>query len=132
MATKNQKAGRPPFDGFGQKGKPKVEGSGRKPGTPNKLDKTAKEIAKAFVEKQSLARIQRIFTDAAKKDPAAALRGYFAAMEFVTPKLARQETTGPDGGPQAIEIRHVTRSYDTRSEAGEVEHRGPADTKGDE
>jgi hypothetical protein len=109
--TKNERLGKAPFDGFGQKGKPKTEGSGRKKGTPNKINKTARDIARAFVENRPIREIEKLFKDASKKDPAAALRGYFAAMEFVTPKLARQEVSGPDGGPQALEVRHVHRTY---------------------
>lgn len=91
------------------KGLPKT--GGRKKGTPNKVTREAREAALAFLNGVSQGELKRIWEKAKKNDPNAALRVYYTALEFVAPKLQRREVTGPEGGAQAVEVRHVTMTY---------------------
>lgn len=91
------------------KGLPKT--GGRKKGVPNKVTKEAREAALAFLNGVSDAELKRIWTQAKKRDPNAALRVYYTALEFVAPKLQRREVTGADGKPQAVEVRHVQMTF---------------------
>lgn len=92
------------------KGLPKT--GGRKKGTPNKVTREAREAALAFLNGVSQQELRAIWAKAKKNDPNAALRVYYTALEFVAPKLQRREVTGADGKPQAVEVRHVTLTYD--------------------
>lgn len=91
------------------RGLPKT--GGRKKGSVNKATKLARETAQKFLDGVPQEQLKRLWDDARKKDPVGALRIYYTALEFCAPKLARVEQTGPDGKPQAVEIRHVNLTY---------------------
>lgn len=91
---------------------------GRTKGTPNKVNKDAKELMDALVL-HGLDHAKKLFDRSAKKSPSRALAVLARFAEYRLPKLARIENTGPGGGPQVIEKR-VYVSAASPSEADEV------------
>lgn len=81
-----------------------AKGGGRKKGTPNKVSADAKKLMDALVE-HGLEDAIKVYDRLKKKQPRAALLALARFAEFRIPKLARNETTGPNGGPQVIEKR---------------------------
>lgn len=98
------------------KGKPRPAGSGRRPGTPNKLNAEFRETVRTLLEDNS-ANVARWLalvaegdgTERHKPDPARALELLAKLAEFAAPKLSRSEVTGVDGAPQtrSIAIRFI-------------------------
>ncbi len=84
------------------KGTPKK--GGRKKGTPNRINADAKELMDALVL-HGLEAAKDLFDASARKSPSRALQVLARFAEYRLPKLARVETTGPNGGPQIIEKR---------------------------
>jgi len=93
------------------KGSPRPPGSGRAPGTPNKTTKEAREAIADFVNGNAHRLTEWLDSVAngdpehdIKPDPGRAFALFQSVVEYHVPKLARQETTGLDGGPQKLEI----------------------------
>ena len=78
---------------------------GRRPGSPNKVTSEAKMVALAFLDRRTNEELDEMWTAAKAESPSKALGMWFGALEFVMPKLGRQEHTGEDGGPLEIVIR---------------------------
>ena len=71
---------------------------GRKPGTPNKVTKNAREAIARFVDGNA-DRLQEWLDQIAATDgPKAAFTCFADLLEYHVPKLARTEITGADGG----------------------------------
>lgn len=85
------------------KGSPKVPGSGRPPGAPNKATVQAREAIAAFVDGNAH-RLTEWLDKVAEEDPAKAFDLFQRVIEYHVPKLARQEITGQDGGPVQIGV----------------------------
>ena len=82
----------------GQKG-----GPGRPKGLPNKSTQAAREAIAAFVDGNA-DRLQGWLDEIHKEKGAqAAWDCMVDVLEYHVPKLARQEVTGPNGGPQQTE-----------------------------
>jgi hypothetical protein len=78
---------------------------GRQAGTPNRATQAAREAIAAFVDGNA-DRLQGWLDQIAEeKGPQAAFECFSTLLEYHVPKLARQETTGKDGGPQEWVIR---------------------------
>lgn len=93
-------------DGRWKKGKPRHPASGRKPGTRNKLDSDVKEMMDTLVA-HGLASACQVYDRVVEKAPSRALAVLARFVEYRLPKLARTETSGPDGGPIVVERRTV-------------------------
>jgi hypothetical protein len=63
---------------------------GRKPGTPNKVTRTTRELFSAFVD-HNAEKAQALFDRVARKNPAMALRLLASFAEFSLPRLQRTE-----------------------------------------
>lgn len=74
---------------------------GRMKGTPNKVTGEVRETFRLLLE-GNVSRMQNWLDAVASEDPAKALDVLTKLAEFVVPKLARSELTGPDGGPAPI------------------------------
>jgi hypothetical protein len=83
------------------KGSPKT--GGRQPGSPNKATKEAREAIALFVN-DNAHRLQDWLDRVAIDDPEKAFSLFQSVIEYHVPKLARTETSGPDGGPQRHSI----------------------------
>lgn len=88
----------------------------RPKGTPNRATAAAREAIAAFVDGNAgrlqgwLDRVADGVTDdegkyVVKPDPKAAFEMFQSVVEYHIPKLARTETTGPDGGPQELVVK---------------------------
>lgn len=93
------------------KGSAKPEGSGRKPGVPNKTTADARKAIADFVDGNSHRLTEWLDAVAngdpaneVKPDPAKAFMLFQSVVEYHVPKLARSEVTGKDGGPQKMEL----------------------------
>ena len=72
---------------------------------PGKVTSAARQAVMEVVDGNSH-RLQQWLDDVAERDgPAAALVIYVKMLEFVVPKLARQELVGEDVGPQELIVR---------------------------
>jgi len=77
-------------------------GSGRKPGTPNKVTTNAREAFVRLVE-GNMERMQGWLDEIAETDgPKAAFQCLMDAAEYTTPKLARTDITA------RLEVRNIT------------------------
>jgi len=85
--------------------KPGERRGGRKKGSPNKVTREARALFTEFLDANAV-RIQELWDRVAKDDPARALDILARLAEFVIPKLARAEFSGPDGG--AIPVASAT------------------------
>lgn len=84
-------------------------GKGRKKGVPNKVTREFRETVKALLERNS-DNVERWLTMVAegdggelKADPGKALDLMAKLAEYATPKLARTEHTGKDGGAIVVQ-----------------------------
>lgn len=77
--------------------KPGERRGGRSKGTPNKVTGEARGLIAAFIDSRSK-RAAELWDKVADKDPARALEILGKLGEFVMPKLARTEHSGPGGG----------------------------------
>jgi hypothetical protein len=82
---------------------------GRQKGTPNKINAEAKSIALEFLNRRTSAELDALWKEAKAESPSKALAMWFGGIEFVMPKLARQEITGGDGGPVEFVIRDMAK-----------------------
>lgn len=82
----------------GRGSKPGERRGGRAKGTPNRVNKDARLAFVKFLNNNA-DRAQALWRKVAKKDPARALEILGKLGEFVVPKLARTEHSGPGGGP---------------------------------
>ena len=71
-------------------------GPGRPKGVPNRATTAVRDVFSAFVEANA-ERVQALFDQVARKDPAKALDLLARLSEFVIPKLARTELSGEIG-----------------------------------
>ena len=78
---------------------------GRRPGSPNKVTAEARRVALAFLNRRTGKELDEMWTAAKAESPSKALGMWFGALEFVMPKLGRQELVGADGGPVEVVIR---------------------------
>jgi hypothetical protein len=93
------------------KGKPRPPNSGRKTGTPNKVNQEFRETVRSLLESNS-GNVQRWLTLVAegdgsehlRPDPGKALDLMAKLAEYAAPKLGRVEHTGADGGPVKYEV----------------------------
>jgi len=90
---------------MGAGSRPGERRGGRKKGTPNRVTKDARALFAQFLDANA-GRMQELWDRVANEDPAKALEILGKLGEFVIPKLARTEYTGPDGG--AIPIASAT------------------------
>lgn len=88
----------------GKSGNPK----GRKPG-PNKTTRDVRE-AIALLAQRNVDRVEGWLDEVAEKDPAKAIDLFTKLVDFHIPRLARQEVTGPGGGP--LQVERVTFTLD--------------------
>src|SRR5215469_2021349 len=65
---------------------------GRKKGTPNQVTKDARMAIQAVSDKQ-IPKLERWFTQTAKKSPARALSLWIKLQEYLVPKLRQSEST---------------------------------------
>jgi alpha-D-ribose 1-methylphosphonate 5-triphosphate synthase subunit PhnG len=72
---------------------------GRQKGTPNKATAEARQVALAFLDRRTADELDALWEKAKAESPGTALRTWMGALEFVMPKLGRQEITGADGAP---------------------------------
>lgn len=72
--------------------------NGRPEGVPNKVTKDIKEAYRLLIE-SNLNNLTKWVERIAEKDPEKAIRILSDLSEYVIPKLARQELTGPGGAP---------------------------------
>jgi hypothetical protein len=77
--------------------KPPRAGRGRPPGSPNKVTRDARQAFADLLDSKS-EKAARLWEIVAKKDPARALEILGKLGEYVMPKLARTEHSGPHGG----------------------------------
>lgn len=78
------------------KGCPRPPGSGRKPGTVNKVTRDVREAIAEFAQRnvsQMSVWLDKI------EDPARRFELYLRAIEYHIPKVTRMEMSGPNGGP---------------------------------
>ncbi len=78
--------------------------AGRPKGLQNKATINAKEAISRFVDGNA-DKLQGWLEEIHQKDgPVAAFKCFADVLEYHVPKLARTEVTGPDGGPQKMEV----------------------------
>jgi hypothetical protein len=77
---------------------PGKAGPGRPKGSPNKVTRDARAALAAFLD-ESAPRAVELWKKVAKRDPARALELINKLGDYVIPKLARTEVSGPGGGP---------------------------------
>jgi hypothetical protein len=82
--------------------KPGERRGGRQKGTPNKASAAARAVALAFLDRRSDEEIDALWQASKGESATKALAMWLGAMEFVLPKLARNEVSGPDGGPVRV------------------------------
>lgn len=88
-------------------------GSGRKPGSPNKVTQEFRETITRLLETNAgnfAVWVQQVANGHGdtRADPAKALDLLSKLAEFAAPKLGRVEHTGADGGP--VQFQKVTRT----------------------
>jgi hypothetical protein len=99
----------------GAKGGPKVPGSGRKKGTPNRATSVAREawaLAWADLAPDVAVWIREVRDGkpedgdgpAREPDPAKAAELALKMAEYHVPRLAQQQVTGEDGGPVQVSV----------------------------
>lgn len=80
---------------------------GRKPGTPNVVTRTTREIFAAFVEK-NIDEAQALYDRVKRKNPAMALRILSSFSDFVLPRMQRAEmnikTEAPIQSPSLMDL----------------------------
>jgi hypothetical protein len=80
---------------------------GRKPGTPNVVTRTTRELFSAFVD-HNAAKAQQLFDRVARKNPAMALRILSSFSDFVLPRMQRTEmdlkTNAPTTYPSMLDM----------------------------
>ncbi len=81
---------------------PPNAGKGRKKGSKNKVTRDTREALALLIENNH-DKMQTWLDDVAAADPGKALTLLLQMIEFTTPKMARTELTGRDGGPMIIE-----------------------------
>jgi len=81
-----------------------VKTGGRVRGVPNKATAEAREAIARFVDGNAH-RLQDWLDRVAETDPEKAFSLFQSVIEYHVPKLARTESTGPDGGPQEFVVR---------------------------
>lgn len=81
-----------------------VKTGGRVRGVPNKATAEAREAIARFVDGNAH-RLQDWLDRVAETDPEKAFSLFQSVIEYHVPKLARTESTGPDGGPQKFVVR---------------------------
>lgn len=91
-----------------QKGMSRLDGAGRKAGTPNKITKELREVLNDVVE-ESASNIQTWLDRVASDDPARALELYLKMSEYVIPKLSRVEH---EGSYMNLSISEILRDID--------------------
>ena len=83
---------------------PPAAGIGRKKGIPNKATTNAREAIARLVDANT-DQMQEWLEEIRKEQGAmAAWRCMTDVLEYHIPKLARTEVSGPDGGPQRVEV----------------------------
>lgn len=87
---------------------------GSRKGRPNKSTQNAREAIAAFVE-GNVGRLNGWLEKIADDDPQAAFRCFMDVVEYHIPKLARQEVTGANGGPQRMELGWQTQQTPPKS-----------------
>ncbi len=80
---------------------------GRKPGTPNKVTKEAREVFRALLEKKG-PELEQMIDETRATDPGKAADLVLKAAEFCIPKLGRTEIAGDDGGPLTVLVKKYT------------------------
>lgn len=79
-------------------------GPGRPKGLKNKSTMLAKEAIARFVDGNA-EQLQGWLEEIHKKDgPAMAFKCFADLLEYHVPKLSRSEISGPNGGPQKMEV----------------------------
>jgi len=79
---------------------------GRQKGSLNKVTRTVKE-ALSLIADQGVEAFPLLVARVAETDPRAAAALYLDVMEYVQPKLSRQEQTGADGVPLGLPVINI-------------------------
>jgi hypothetical protein len=81
---------------------------GRKAGVPNRITREFRETVRIVLEANA-DNVGVWLDKVAADDPGRALNLMSKLAEYATPKLARSEHTGPDGGPMQVNVNDPTR-----------------------
>lgn len=87
--------------------RPPNAGKGRKKGVPNRATTDVREAFKQLIE-GSVGDLRGWLKRVARKNPGKALEVVGKLAEFVVPKLARTEVSGPNGQPIAVQRHELT------------------------
>ncbi len=78
-----------------------ARGQGRKKGVPNKITTELREFWRDIIDRQRKT-IEKKLAQLAASDPDKYLSRIMDAHEYVIPRLARTEISGPDNGPICV------------------------------
>jgi hypothetical protein len=82
-------------------------GGGSRKGRPNKATADVREALRRLIEGNA-ANLESWLKRVARKNPGKALEVVGKLAEFVVPKLARTEVSGPNGQPIAVQRHELT------------------------
>jgi hypothetical protein len=82
-------------------------GGGSRKGKPNKATADVREAFRRLIEGNS-GNLESWLKRVARKNPSKALEVVGKLAEFIVPKLARTEVSGPNGQPIAVERHELT------------------------
>jgi hypothetical protein len=85
------------------KGVTRPAGSGRKPGTTNKITRDTKQVMQLLAQNLT-PELEEWIRATAKHDKGRAVSLTLTALEFTQPKLQRTEMTGLDGSALSVEL----------------------------
>jgi hypothetical protein len=86
---------------------PPSAGRGRPPGSQNKATQVAKQAIADFLENNA-PKVQKLFDQVAKKNPARALELYDKFAEYVLPKLTRTTLVGDPDAPLQVPMISIS------------------------
>lgn len=82
-------------------------GGGSRKGKPNKATADVREALRRLIESNA-SNLESWLKRVARKNPGKALEVVGKLAEFVVPKLARTEVSGPNGQPIAVQRHELT------------------------